>query len=234
MNGHSADYQGLQNDYLQRGAAFPEPFKLRIHRSLSWFGKAAQMMPSAAGKTGAEADWDMAFVSLWIAFNAAYAKDLNQISVSEKGSLRDFLQTICRLDRDKRIYDLLWRKFSGNIVQLLSSPYVFQDFWDFHNGKTTEQAWKESFDRAQYKVRTALRGQDSEVILSIVFDRLYTLRNQIVHGGATYKSSANRQQLRSACMFLHDCVALILKIMMENADYDAWGHPFYPFIKEER
>jgi Zn-dependent oligopeptidase len=32
-------------------------------------------------------------------------------------------------------------------------------------------------------------------LLEVVLDRLYTLRNQLVHGGATYKSEVNRSQV---------------------------------------
>ena len=42
------------------------PFTLRMHRALSWLQRA-----DAAGD-----DDDVAFVCLWIAFNAAYAQDL--------------------------------------------------------------------------------------------------------------------------------------------------------------
>ena len=42
------------------------PFTLRMHRSLSWLQRA-----EAAGE-----DDDVAFVCLWIGFNAAYAQDL--------------------------------------------------------------------------------------------------------------------------------------------------------------
>lgn len=34
--------------------------------------------------------------------------------------------------------------------------------------------------------------------LNTIFSRLYTLRNQIVHGGSTWNSSKNRQQLKDA------------------------------------
>ena len=78
----------------------------------------------------------------------------------------------------------------------------------------------------------ALANKDTDSVLLIVFDRLYTLRNQILHGGATYNSSANRKQLRDGCAILQQCVPLILSVMQDNPDED-WGKPFYPFVKEE-
>ena len=44
------------------------------------------------------------------------------------------------------------------------------------------------------------RVRPAGTVLSIVLSRIYTLRNQLVHGGATWDSSVNREQLR-------DCVA---------------------------
>lgn len=46
------------------------------------------------------------------------------------------------------------------------------------------------------------------------FDRLYVLRNQIFHGGATFNSKANRDQLRDACDILGD---LFPAIISDNA-----------------
>ena len=62
-----------------------------------------------------------------------------------------------------------------------------------------------------------------------MFDRLYTLRNQIIHGGATYSSQANRSQLKDACRILTSLLPLILHIMQQHPDY-AWGKPYYPFV----
>lgn len=68
---------------------------------------------------------------------------------------------------------------------MLDNRYVLQPFWDYKNGKITENEWKEDFDKNNKKALTALANQDTYNILLVVFDRLYTLRNQIVHGGAT-------------------------------------------------
>ena len=35
----------------------------------------------------------------------------------------------------------------------------------------------------------ALGKEDVPQLLSVIFDRLYTLRNQLFHGGATYSSA---------------------------------------------
>lgn len=200
-----------------------DSFNLRLYRANSWLKKAE----------ASEADDDIRFITLWIAFNAAYAKEIEAgAQLSDRSTFRQFLHTICRLDKGQRIYRLVWETFSGSIRLLLENRYIFQPFWNFHNGKISESAWEEDFARAKQKAKMALANKDTDSVLLILFDRLYTLRNQILHGGATYNSSANRKQLHDGCAILQQCVPLILSVMQDNPDED-WGKPFYPFVKEE-
>ncbi|WP_298643288.1 HEPN domain-containing protein [uncultured Cardiobacterium sp.] len=215
--------QELQQTFIKNKEQYSEALRLRIYRSISWLKKAE----------ASEADDDIRFITLWIAFNAAYAKEMEAgMQLSDRTAFRQFLHTVCRLDKEQRIYRLVWETFSGSIRLLLENRYVFQPFWNFHNGKISESVWEEDFARAKQKAKTALANKDTNGVLLIVFDRLYTLRNQILHGGATYNSSANRKQLRDGCAILQQCVPLILAVMLDNPDED-WGKPFYPYVKEE-
>jgi hypothetical protein len=63
----------------------------------------------------------------------------------------------------------------------------------------------------------------------MLFDRLYMLRNQLIHGGATWNSSVNRDQLRDGCEILGCLVPIMVDLMMDNPQED-WGRPFYPVI----
>lgn len=210
--------------YKTHRDAYPEPFRLRIHRALSWLGKSEAY--AGAG------DEDIRFQTLWIAFNAVYARALDgRVAAGDKNDFRSFLQTVCGLDKEKRIYGLVWQTFPGAIRSLLDNRYVFQPFWDFHNGLTSEASWREDFDLAKKKAYTALSTQDTDTVLLVLFDRLYTLRNQIIHGGATCGSSANRGQLRDACNILAALLPEILQLMQLHSDLD-WGRPFYPFVSD--
>lgn len=53
----------------------------------------------------------------------------------------------------------------------------------------------------------------------------------MMHGGATFGSSANRNQLKDACNILNALLPLMLTVMQEHAGKD-WGRPFYPFVRE--
>lgn len=62
----------------------------------------------------------------------------------------------------------------------------------------------------------------------IVFDRLYVLRNQLIHGGATWNSQINRAQVADGIAILGTLVPLVLAIMMEHPqDY---GDVLYPVV----
>ncbi|WP_419243660.1 hypothetical protein [Photobacterium leiognathi] len=67
----------------------------------------------------------------------------------------------------------------------------------------------------------ALSEKYTALILSIVFNRLYTLRNQIIHGGATYGSSVNRKQLRDCTLLLEQIVPVIIDLMMDGKN-EVW------------
>ena len=56
---------GIKTYYQDHKNTYSEHFRLRIHRSLSWLEKAEERWSVQ--------DWDFAFQSMWIAFNAAYA-----------------------------------------------------------------------------------------------------------------------------------------------------------------
>jgi hypothetical protein len=73
-----------------------------------------------------------------------------------------------------------------------------------------------------------MRG-DTATLLSMVFDRLYVLRNQIVHGGATWNSTINRDQLRDAVAILEVLVPQVIAVILEHPEVDL-GEVLYPVV----
>ena len=162
------DHQALKTRQRAEREGYPPNLALRVHRAISWFGRSE-----------AEAeDPDARFVFLWIAFNAAYATEIDDAyKDSEQATFRDFLLKLLKLDRQGRFERLVWEEFSGSIRVLLDNPYVFYDFWSFHNGRLAEEEWKERFAKANDRARRALERRETDVVLSIVLARIYTLRN---------------------------------------------------------
>ncbi|HVN43466.1 MAG TPA: hypothetical protein VMT50_11830 [Steroidobacteraceae bacterium] len=220
----TSDYERLKTRQRAEREGYPPNLGLRVHRALSWLSRAEQLAASD--------DTDGQFVFLWIAFNAAYATEIDERHrLSEQETFRTFLEKLVTLDaKQGRIEGLVWREFPGSIRLLLDNPYVFQDFWNFQNGTLPEAQWKANFERAKKSAAAALGRRDTVAVLSVVLSRIYTLRNQLIHGGATWGSSVNREQLRDCTRFMAKLVPLLIEIMMDHRD-TLWGDACYPVVK---
>jgi hypothetical protein len=194
-----------------------EILAIRIHRAISWLKSAEKQ----------EGNLDMKFISLWVSFNACYAVDINGLSSkSEKAKLRDFTSSLVEFDRT-RLYNLFWEKFSGPVKVLIENKFVFEKFWEYTRGESDDYEF--AFNKSITAASNCLSKQNIEGLLEIVLERLYTLRNQLIHGGATYNSKLNRAQLRDACNIMQLLVPIIIDIMLENGEHN-WGEIAYPVI----
>lgn len=211
-------FDRLKQIQRQQRDNWPEPIALRIHRALSWLQRAEQCE-----------DVEGRFIFLWIAFNAAYANDLSGIGESQLFS--QFLQRITELDSDKKLHNIVWQQYTGAIRVLLNNQYVYQPFWNSLNNPSSQTDWQAQFTKDKNTANQALAKNNTSLVLSIIFSRLYTLRNQLVHGGATWNSSANTEQKRDAEKILADIVPVVIEIMMQNTQKH-WGDACYPVVKE--
>ena len=195
---------------------YPDNLSLRVHRALSWLARSEQCDDS-----------DGQFIFLWIAFNAAYANETGDIRIAEAHRLQQFLERLVSLDGDARLDLLVWDHYSSSIRFLLENQYVFQPFWNHQNKLEGSDDWEAQFKKARQAAHRALANRETSTVLSIVFTRLYTLRNQLIHGGATWNSQINRDQLRDSSRLLGELVPTIIEIMMDSAQ-EHWGEACYP------
>lgn len=198
---------------------YPEAVALRLHRALSWLGRAGQEPEDA----------DVRFILLWIAFNAAYAADLGPDRTGARDEVATYFQRLCRLDGGQRIYATVWTRFPQEIRLLLDNRFVFAPFWRHHNGEPGFADWEARLARERRSVHDALRRQDTPRVLRQLFERLYVLRNQLVHGGATWNGRVNRTQVRDGAAILGTLLPIFLEIMMDHPG-EAWGKPYYPVV----
>jgi hypothetical protein len=213
-------YPTLKAKQRELRDGFPGDLSLRVHRALSWLRRAEM----------AGSDRDAAFIFYWIAFNAAYADELRDSDLEgERSVFADYFQRLTDLDDERRIYEAIWERFPHEIRLLLRNKYVFQPFWRYQNGTRGYATWEAAFERSKRRVGRALQESDTRTILSTVFDRLYVLRNQIVHGGATWNSSVNRDQVRDGANILAVLVPVFIDLMMDNPNA-SWGAPYYPVV----
>ena len=217
------DHATLKDKQRAIRAGFPETMGLRVHRAISWIGRAEACSD----------DFDARFIFLWIAFNAAYADETEFQSAAlqgERAVFSGFFDKIARLDGESRIYGAIWDRFHGPVRLLMENRYVFRPFWQHHNGIPGYDDWQERFTASARAFAAAFQNGDCVRVLSFVFDRLYVLRNQLVHGGATWNSSVNRAQVRDGAEILGFLLPVFVDTMMDNPQAD-WGRPFYPVVE---
>ncbi|MFC1776131.1 hypothetical protein ACFL3I_02165 [Pseudomonadota bacterium] len=214
------NYQTLKTHHRQTRDNFPQSLSLRVHRALSWLNRAEQEPE----------DHDARFIFLWVAFNAAYANDIiDRQNFTERKLFQNFLGRLIDSDTDKLLYELVWDKFSGAIRLLIDNQYVFQPFWDYQNGRTTEEQWQQAFQNSKAAALRAMGSMDTQKVMGIMFDRLYTLRNQLLHGGATWNGNVNRSQISQGAEIMGQVVPIVIHLMM-NDHQRLWGDACYPVV----
>lgn len=216
----SLSYDALRAKQKQLRDDWTPDFGLRIHRALSWLNRAEHN----AG------DPDSEFVFHWIAFNAAYGRFIDGMlakTQNERDRYELFVKMLVSTDRKQRIANLLFDQYSDSIVQLIGNRYVFFEFWNSRLFVDADIDWEHKLNIEVNQASGFERKRASLPYLMIVLSRLHVLRNQIIHGAATWNSTTNRQQVQDAAAFTRHFVPLIIDIMMDDPDQE-WGEPLYP------
>ncbi len=214
------NYQSLKLRHRNERDNYHINLSLRVHRALSWLARAEKSSD----------DQDAQYIFLWISFNAAYANEFDvSRSLTEQKKFNDFLSHLCELDKEGLIYELVWTEFTGSIRVLLDNKYIFKPFWDYSNGEISKEDWQAKFNHEKKIINKALGSKNTSLVLNIIFSRLYTLRNQLLHGGSTWNSQVNRDQIRDGVNILAKIVPAVISIMMSNSNI-LWGDPCYPVV----
>ena len=193
---------------------------VRLHRAISWL---------RCAESYTETDDDIALISAWIAFNACYGVDGHWQDSDEREIFSEFARKLCELDVDAQIYNLLWSKFSQFVRLLIDNQYVYGPFW--LSVRDGNENWKAKFQTSKDRALSGLARKEPAIILGIVLDRLYVLRNQLLHGGATYGSYINRGQVKDGKRLLMELLPLIISLMMNHKEVD-WGLINFPVIED--
>lgn len=191
----------------------------RLYRAQSWIQRAVGLR-----RVG---DLDGRFIFYWIAFNALYghAKYIAEDWQGEGASIHDSLGRIGRLSRHRRGLREMLTKVEADLAALLRNQFLCKEYWT--EGFT--DALDDSLHAAESTVRGAIRGTDSVIALLIrIFDRLYVLRIQLIHGCAKDGSSANRASLEPAVAVMAPFVPLYWATMKRAGGGEDWGPLPYP------
>lgn len=192
------------------------PFNLRMRRATSWLARAEQE----------EGDADAAFIFHWIAFNAIYAENTNDGPDAFKTF---FDKIIPPKGAPNPIFSALKKNYDGPrgpVRKLIHNEYVFHQFWDYNKAAGDTSRWESRFETAKRQLNRAFREGDTKKILDEVFGRLYVLRNQLIHGGATWQGSVNRDQVEDGAAIMAFLVPRFVNMMLDDPT-DDWGTPLY-------
>lgn len=189
-----------------------DPLMLRMRRVTSWVTSAAQ-----EGR-----DDDTAFMCYWVAFNALYGDDTGLIKLeeTERATYRRCIEKIADTGPLVLYRELDEALGEEEIRALVNDRYVLAPYW--HSA-----GWQRALREDAQRLDSALQWKNTKEVLCLVFDRLYVLRNQLLHGGATWGSSINRAEVAMGRRFAAFLIPLLADRVLDNPDLD-WGKPYYP------
>ena len=175
-------------------------------------------------------DPDSTFILCWIAFNAAYARARKPHDAQKE--FEKYFRKLLQSDRGA-VREAICHRFADLVKDLVDNVFLFEPFWDQANERAdaddeTDTKWSRDFKKEGATLRQALENPSKfdVSVLAILFRRLYTLRNQLVHGGATPGSRLNRYSVESGARIMENLLPIFLRVMLENPD-EGWGRPPY-------
>ena len=225
-------YNGFSDDPETKEFKEKYAFLLRLRRAISWLGRAQQMERDVKGT---DKDLDTQFVFLWISFNALYARDPHKYPSrppSQQEQIEEYFLNLSKCG--KQVTDNIYKVIDSNISRekirsLSNNKFVSMDFWDkkigiFKKGKEKDQLLPEPLSR-----------EKTLNILFCIFQRLSVLRNQLMHGSATWDGHLNKGQLRDGIKIMHWLLPIFIDIMLENPEdkWKQWGEVYYPRVENE-
>ena len=216
MDKFAKDHMEYVAGPTSRNPRFPDEL-LRIYRAIRWLERAEKETD----------DPDAAFIFYWIAFNAAYARDMPDEDLSEREEFGWFIARIDLVDKRNVIEGYVILKNRETVLNLVNNQYLFRDFWRHHHDNSKAAGWERKLIESARHTGFQLGRGDAVGVLTTLFDRLYVLRNQLVHGGATWNSSVNRSQVQDGARIMGFLVPAFIDLMMDNA-YVFSDPPYYP------
>jgi len=191
---------------------------IRMHRAISWLFACEE-----------QANDDLAFLSAWIGFNSCYSVPPKTMGETEYGRMWDFMNELLSQDRDHLVSSYVFDEQVGLIDSLMANQYLFRHFWiSIHS---QEEGWE--IEYADNNTRMLIDRDTTNTLnhCSNILQRVYVLRNQVIHGAATYESSMNRDQMHVCTLFMRGFLLRIINVMIAKPHHD-WGQINYPPLPE--
>lgn len=204
------DYKRTWYERIGRERASGLSLSIRVHRACSWLRRAQEV----ARSEGADGNDDQ-LVLLWISFNALYGQwdEAENHPVRDIESVRRFLRRILELDRDD-LYGRLLQRERALAERLFDNVYLDHYFWrGLDAGEGDDETWRDMPARGR---RYLDDGRAERALDRLLLYRVYTLRCQLVHGGATHGGRLNRGSVADCGRLLHQVLDITLRIIIER------------------
>ena len=217
----------LSNLFEQCKSHHSKDNQLRLRRSISWL--------NLAQSQHSEFDFDASFIFHWISFNSMYAlPDLEDDATSDSTRYREFLTSIAQLDTRKDTIAVLQPLYAATIFPLVQNRYIYPTYWkhDFDKEKRqqTDHKWEYVREKNLKNIKQAVGSRkraNPAATLHCIFDLIYSVRNQLLHGSSTYFGSVNREQVQTGATILNHVIPCFVSLMLEHPTTD-WGTPPFP------
>jgi len=193
---------------------------IRIHRALSWL-EAAEQAHSI----------DLTFISSWIGFNALYSSSEIDSPKLESKKIWNFIKELANVDHENLLWALLC--FENHVLakRIVDNEMLFLNFWNsMHN---LEESWEDSFFYSNQEIHIFLEQKNTAKYVSAILQRIYLLRNQLIHGGATHEGRMNRVQVEDCQTMMMKLLPCMISIMMKYPKKN-WGELCYPPLFEDK
>lgn len=197
--------------------------RARFERALSWLRR---------GDSGNE-DCDVRVILRWVALDAMFGREADILLQPDEERVR-IPEAVAALMREDRA-GILWeecRRKRKTIARILRNPYIYNPFWRAiaesrtdapderalaaHPKVAESRRWFARENRRAGSLAARGDAASHAQFARIVFARLATLRNQLMHGASAHAEGLNRSQVEDGERLLSALAPRILHLMMDS------------------
>ena len=175
-------------------------------------------------------DLDFALLSHWIAFNSLYGQWDHEAKEPQPDNAcwRRYLERMLVLDKNSHIVDTLVEN-KPLVMSIFEDEFLSRYFWQEPTGKRASQSKKTMYDARTWFIQGSWL-----LILDRLFERIYLLRCQLVHGASTFNSSLNRTSIRHCYQAMDHLMRAFLQVWITFGADEDWGVMCYPPLNDNR
>ena len=191
---------------------------IRLHRAISWLTAAERYKD----------DTDVAFMCFWNCYEATYQiEDPQRFNRNYEAMERERLTKVVKIDKSNELLIIMLQGYKEYLYEIFANKYLSKRYYEWKLGYVKD--WERQFTQDLKEARAALTRNDTAKLLDFSLFRLGTLRNQMLHGSATYQGSINRETLDKANSFMSEIMPKMVEIMLTG---NGWGEIQYDILDQ--